>query len=196
MELIIVRHGETQENVKQISQGHQPGKLTNQGRRQARRVGQRLKNKKIDFIYSSDLKRTKDTLQEILKFHDSPVIYTQLLRERGKGIFEGRPTAEYAEAREKSGQSKLEFRAPGGENYYDLLLRIKKFWKMIKKNHKADETVLICSHGMTISTLFTFLCGDFEKELFDHRFFNTSVTIIDVGKKSTVKLYNCIKHLQ
>jgi broad specificity phosphatase PhoE len=50
---------------------------------QTQKVAKRLKNEKIDFIYSSDLKRASDTAKEIAKYHPHISIkLTQELRER------------------------------------------------------------------------------------------------------------------
>jgi len=55
--LIFVRHGETEENKAKIVQGQKHGKLSEEGLEQAKKVAERLKDEKIDFIYSSDLDR-------------------------------------------------------------------------------------------------------------------------------------------
>ena len=67
MKLIIARHGETEENKKGILQGHLPGKLTELGIEQSKKLALRLKNEKIDAIYSSDLARASNTAKEIIK---------------------------------------------------------------------------------------------------------------------------------
>ncbi len=51
MRLILVRHAQTEENVRGVYQGHTHGVLTKLGREQARKLGQRLKSEKIDTIY-------------------------------------------------------------------------------------------------------------------------------------------------
>ena len=65
MKLIITRHGETEENKAGIIQGHLPGHLSEAGIEQAKKVAFRLKDEKINFIYSSDLDRAADTAKEI-----------------------------------------------------------------------------------------------------------------------------------
>lgn len=83
MRLIITRHGETEENTAGIIQGHLPGKLSDRGIAQAKKVALRLKNEKIDAIYSSDLARTSDTAKEIAKFHPTiPIEFVKELREK------------------------------------------------------------------------------------------------------------------
>ena len=42
MTLYIVRHGQTEENLERILQGHLPGRLTQEGRMQVKRTAERL----------------------------------------------------------------------------------------------------------------------------------------------------------
>ena len=48
MRLIVTRHGETVDNINGIIQGHTQGKLTENGKEQAKKLGERLKNEKIE----------------------------------------------------------------------------------------------------------------------------------------------------
>ncbi len=82
MKLILTRHGETIENKEGSLQGHLPGRLSETGKEQARKLALRLKDEKIDAIYSSDLVRTVDTAREIAKHHNSiPLHFVPKLRE-------------------------------------------------------------------------------------------------------------------
>ena len=77
MRLIMVRHGETEENRDSITQGQTPGHLTKLGKSQAKKLGERLASDNFDIIYCSDLLRCKDTCAEISKHHPSvPVVYS------------------------------------------------------------------------------------------------------------------------
>ena len=59
--LLLVRHGETVDNVRQIMQGQTQGELTPNGIEQARALAAELKDTPIDVFVSSDLKRAFDT---------------------------------------------------------------------------------------------------------------------------------------
>ena len=61
----LVRHGQTIENLKRVSQGHNPGMLSELGWEQARLVGNRLKYEKFNFVTVSDLQRARDTWEAI-----------------------------------------------------------------------------------------------------------------------------------
>lgn len=89
IELYLVRHGETEENVAQILQGHLPGHLTALGRQQAIQLAERLNKEHITFdaLLCSDLQRTIDTATIIKNHLNQNVTITPcpLLRERDWG---------------------------------------------------------------------------------------------------------------
>ena len=70
MKIILVRHGETEENKQKISQGWMNSQLSEIGLNQARKVAEFLKDEEIDFCYSSDLDRASKTAEEILEFQN------------------------------------------------------------------------------------------------------------------------------
>ena len=91
MRLILVCHGETEENKAGILQGWLPGKLTSLGIKQAQQLAKRLKWLRINVTYSSDLARCVDTAKEILKFHPKTELFLdKRIRERNLGEFQGR----------------------------------------------------------------------------------------------------------
>lgn len=88
--LILVRHGETVDNVNQIMQGQTQGQLTAQGLLQAHRLAESLRSEPIDVFVSSDLKRSVDTCRVVAEAHGKGIVTTPLLRERDWGSFTGR----------------------------------------------------------------------------------------------------------
>ena len=88
--ILLVRHGETVDNARQIMQGQTPGELNERGREQARQVAERLAAEPVDVIIASDLRRAIQTAEIIAAPHGLPVVTTPLLRERDWGGFTGR----------------------------------------------------------------------------------------------------------
>ena len=80
--LYLVRHGETVDNANQIMQGQTQGELNENGLRQARELGEQWKNREIDVVIASDLRRSVDTAAIIAAPHGLEVVMTPLLRER------------------------------------------------------------------------------------------------------------------
>jgi probable phosphoglycerate mutase len=88
--IILVRHGETVDNARQIMQGQMQGELNEKGREQARQVAERLANEPLDAVVASDLHRAVQTAEIIAAPHVLTVQTTPLLRERDWGGFTGR----------------------------------------------------------------------------------------------------------
>lgn len=88
--LYLARHGETVDNARQVMQGQTPGQLNDEGRRQARELGERLAGEHFDAVVASDLRRAVETAEILAAFHGLPVATTPLLRERDWGDFTGR----------------------------------------------------------------------------------------------------------
>lgn len=88
--ILLVRHGETVDNARQIMQGQTQGELNERGREQARQVAERLAKEHVDAVIASDLRRAIQTAEIIATPHSLPVVSTPLLRERDWGGFTGR----------------------------------------------------------------------------------------------------------
>ena len=88
--ILLIRHGETVDNARQIMQGQTQGELNEEGRAQARQVAERLTAEQIDAVVASDLRRAIQTAEIIAAPHGLSVQTTELLRERDWGSFTGR----------------------------------------------------------------------------------------------------------
>lgn len=197
MKLILVRHGETIENKKKRVCGHNPGRLSSLGKQQVKKLGKRLKNEKIDVIYISDLKRTRDTAKEIIKFHKgTKIIFEPNLREVARGIYEGKPYELIERVRLKTKKSVLSFRPKGGESISDTKKRVRNFVKKVFKENK-NKTVLFVTHGGPIMHVILHLLKKSDRHYKKYVTKNASVTILDVkeNKKHKLELLNCTKHL-
>lgn len=135
--LLLVRHGETVDNARQILQGQLQGELNERGREQAHDVSMRLRDRHIDAFVSSDLKRSMDTCRIIAEPHGADIVTTPLLRERDWGSFtncfipdlKGKPWPDDVETLE---QTKL---------------RAQKFLDYIRESY-PDQCVLAVGHGI------------------------------------------------
>jgi len=197
MKLIIIRHGETIENQKGILQGHLPSKLSEAGIEQAKKVALRMKNEKIDFIYSSDLARAKDTAEEIAKFHTNvPLKFVKELRERNLGEFEGKTRAEAGLVGENAA---IRFAKPKyGESTEQLFNRAKDFVFKILKEHPNDTVLFVCHNGIK-KALVCAITGKETKDITSiEGFKNTAVSIFEINpnKKYVIHTFNCAKHME
>ena len=96
MNLVIIRHGETEEGRKGVILGSLPGTLSAKGKKEAVRVAEFLKKRKEipEIIMVSDLERAKKTAEIIGEKLKIPIILKRILRERGAGAAEGKTEKE------------------------------------------------------------------------------------------------------
>ena len=133
----LVRHGQTEENLKRIFQGHLPGVLTAEGRAQAEELGKKFENIYLDAIISSDLQRVVDTVSLAMGEKELPWEKTELLREIDWGSWTGLYV------------SSVDTSCPPAdvETKEQLYIRAGKFLEYLKA-HYADKHVLVVAHGL------------------------------------------------
>jgi probable phosphoglycerate mutase len=155
MNLIIIRHGQTIENVQGLIQGHTRGTLTDLGKQQSKETALLLKDESLDAIYSSDLERCKDTTKYLIKYHQEiPTHYTSALREINVGKFDKLPV-KVPGFIEKTGAwiiSYFHLKVPGVESLKNLRLRITSFLNEVYRQY-PNGNVLIVTHGVTMRTI-------------------------------------------
>lgn len=142
MRLLITRHGQTDWNVADKTQGRTDTELNETGIEQAKAVREKLMNYDIDVILSSPLKRAKKTAEIIADKRNIPIFYDEDIIERSYGEYEGKkvPHEDFARIN-KTGEM-------GAESNDEFLVRIKRFFKKIEKEYK-DKTVLVVTHKGT-----------------------------------------------
>lgn len=196
MKLILVRHGETKENAELIMQGQEYGTLSEKGKKQAEKVAERLKDFDLDYIFSSDLERTRDTAKEIAKYHNTPIKFVEEIRERDAGIFNGKPVEKFVEEREAKELDAHEFKPQGGEDYQEVKERTAKFLEELIEGYQG-ETVLLVSHGTAMKIMTTYLLNKDLSETSELSQDNTAVNIFEFdGEEVKNYLLNDIEHLE
>jgi probable phosphoglycerate mutase len=135
--LYLVRHGETVDNARQIMQGQSQGELNENGIRQAQECSEAWKDRHLDAVIASDLKRSVDTARIIAEPHRLEVMTTSLLRERDWGSFTGRFIPEL----------KGEVWPDDIETLENLLSRVGEFIAFVKQTYPGKK-VLAVGHGI------------------------------------------------
>lgn len=197
MKLYLVRHGQTKENKLGIVMGQRPGGLSDLGKKQIKKLARRLKDEKIDYIFTSDLKRAVGTAKEIAKFHPRvKLVKAKGLRERHHGIYQGKQVKFWIEAKEKSGKEWHEFKPRGGESSVEVQRRVIKFYKKVVAKYPRGS-VLFVAHGNALTELLLFLLGKSQDRYLDYHPDNAALSILEVGRsrKPKVFLLNSTRHL-
>ena len=139
VEFWVVRHGETEDNKKRIIAGHNAGRLSALGVSQAQALGVRLRDTGFDAVFCSDLVRTRQTAEEILRTLPAglPVFFDARLREKGGGSIEGRPLGTAEKMAKAAKVNAREFRPAGGESWRDVAARSESFVREVVASSAA-----------------------------------------------------------
>lgn len=166
MDLLLVRHGESEGNKQKFVQGWRDTPLTPLGRKQARLVARKMRQYlPLDVIYASPLQRAWDTAAAIAKVAEMSPIVTPELREMHFGEVEGLTheqwQARYPELLTRwANPDDLDFGWPGGESRRQFAARVTTAIAAITTQHPSSPRILIVCHGGVISTyLSTILHG-------------------------------------
>lgn len=152
LKVILVRHGESTANAEQRYVGQKDCPLTELGKMQAQRLALRLKKENLSVIYSSDLKRAKETAHIIAgKAGIERIIEEPLLREISFGEWEGLTYDEIGNKWEKLRNAwisdPLNISPPGGETLIQLQKRSVEAFLKITKKYDSGTLALVCHAG-------------------------------------------------
>ena len=162
--IYLLRHGETEYGKEKIYLGHTDCELSKEGFEQAKYLGEIFSTNGIiiDSIFSSDLKRCKNTIK--LAFPERDVIYFPELREINMGKWDGLTFNEvknkYAEDYKNRIKNIARFKPPNGESFSECQKRASSTLNYIINSTKGN--IAICSHAGFIRTL---LCSLLNKDL-------------------------------
>jgi 2,3-bisphosphoglycerate-dependent phosphoglycerate mutase len=160
--LVLVRHGQSEWNLKNLFTGWKDVDLTEQGVAEARAAGRKLKAQglRFDVAYTSALKRANRTLDLILEEmgQSVPIVHDQALNERDYGDLVG---MNKDDARAKWGEEQVliwrrsyDVPPPGGESLKDTVARaLPYFVQEILPRVLRGERTLISAHGNSLRAL-------------------------------------------
>lgn len=188
MKLILVRHGQSEHNIRGIMQGHIASKLTKQGRKQAQNVADLLKSETIDEIYASDLGRVIETANIINRYHKKEIRFVPILRERAMGKFEGQPAEALEKAVKESGEPYHIFRPAGGESCLDTRDKMINFLNELIAKH-THQTILLITSGGNILELLLYLLKQPRENYQKYNPPNCGVSILECDKNGICKLF-------
>ena len=173
--ILLVRHGETIDNARQIMQGQTHGELNEQGREQARQVARRMASESIDVVVSSDLRRAVQTAEIIAEPHGLSVVTTPLLRERDWGSFTGRFIPDL----------QGEVWPDDIESESDLLIRARSFILYITATYPGRRVVAV-GHGIINKAVLAVYAGCTMREV--QRMMNAEVRCLTMTAERTAAM--------
>jgi 2,3-bisphosphoglycerate-dependent phosphoglycerate mutase len=152
--LVLVRHGQSLWNLENRFTGWVDVPLTDQGRAEATRCGEKLASMSFDVAYTSGLSRAQTTLQLILEAMKAttPVIKDMALNERHYGDLSGLNKddmrAKYGEEQVHIWRRSYDVAPPAGESLKDTRARTLPFFeRCIMGDVRQGKNVLVVAHG-------------------------------------------------
>ncbi|PIT68347.1 2,3-bisphosphoglycerate-dependent phosphoglycerate mutase [Bartonella tribocorum] len=173
--LVLIRHGQSEWNLKNLFTGWKDPDLTEKGHGEAIAAGKKLKETglKFDIVYTSALQRAQKTAQHILEQmgqSDLEMIKSSALNERNYGDLSG---LNKDEVRQQWGEEQVQMwrrsytiAPPNGESLRDTGARIWPYYLYhIQPHILRSQTVLIAAHGNSLRALIMALEGLNSEEI-------------------------------
>ena len=200
-ELYIIRHGETDLNKQGIIQGRGiDSDLNDTGRAQAAGFYEMYKDIPFEKVYTSELKRTQQTVQ---RFIDAGIPWEKQagLDELAWGEWEGKQTSELAigafkDITEKWQAGDYDAHFQGGESPNDVAIRLKETMELIK-SRTGEKLILICMHGRALRLLMCLLTNKPLSDMYDFPHQNTGLYKLQLsGDQFTIFETNNTNHIK
>ncbi len=195
--LILVRHGESEWNLKNLFTGWKNPDLTEKGIGEARATGQRLKAAGIEptVFFTSALRRAQHSLDLILEelgIVNLVITRNQALNERDYGDLSG---LNKDDARQKWGEEQVliwrrsyDVPPPGGESLKDTAARTLPYYdKHILPAVEAGETVLVAAHGNSLRSIVMSIEKLTPEEILKRELATGEPVIYRIGKSGKLK---------
>lgn len=194
--LVLVRHGQSEWNLKNLFTGWKDPDLSEKGLEEAISAGEKLKaaGLKFDIAFTSALQRAQHTCQHILDEMGQPKLETiknQALNERDYGDLSG---LNKDDARKKWGEEQVhiwrrsyDVPPPGGESLRDTGARVWPYYlHNIQPHVLREETVLVAAHGNSLRALIMALEGLSGEEIVKRELATGVPMIYELNADSTI----------
>lgn len=172
--IYIVRHGQTDYNLKGVVQGSGiDAPLNETGRKQAEAFFAKNRHLPLNKVYYSGLIRTKQSIQPFLDL-GIPSQCMPDLNEICWGRYEGIPMDEngqnyYQDMLNRWRRGQLDYSIEGGESPVDVAIRLQRVIDFVAQT--SDEQILVCMHGRAIRIMMCLLLNQplHEMDNFKHQ---------------------------
>lgn len=192
--LVLVRHGQSEWNAKGLWTGFTDIPLSEEGHKEAKEAANQIKNIQFDVAYTSDLKRAKQTLHDILAELSQENVLTHqdpALKERDYGIYTGKNKWEIKKdlGEEKFLQIRRSWDHPiaQGESLKEVYARVIPYYKEhIARDLEEGKNVLVSAHGNSLRALIKYLENISDNDIPKLEMATGKVYIYQVSKKGEI----------
>jgi 2,3-bisphosphoglycerate-dependent phosphoglycerate mutase len=185
MQILFIRHGESEADILNVHEGRADFPLTELGRKQVRLMANKVKSSyPPDYIWASTLKRAHETASVLAETVGCPVQFEDELMEHNNGILAG---LSFDEAKKYKLPHELDMheRVENGESEIEFRMRIEVAFSRIIASSTSDR-IAIVAHGGVINCL---LRSFFEMPIKrDYYFLNgdTAIHLVEISDRGRV----------
>ena len=160
MKIYLIRHGETDRNKVKCLQGRTDIELNEYGRELAYKTAEGLKEVDFNIIFTSPLKRARETAEIIRRGRNVPVIIEERIQEISFGEYEGLcygkenysiPDKDFMNFFDQPERYAVPV---AGESFEEVIARTGEFLKeLADKREYQDKTILLSTHGCALKAI-------------------------------------------
>lgn len=200
--IFLVRHGQTDHNKNKIFQGWTDVSLNQKGKEQAKKLRDYFRHKKIDAVFTSDLKRATQTAKEISEELQLKPKKRTNLREQHLGKIEGeswenlnqKPNNMWEKIlRAWNDEKYSDWKGHGGESVDEMYKRVKDLFQELHEKY-PEKTVVLVTHGGVMQRIFELFKLKTYKEYISFK--NTSITVLEKDDNGGYQVIKLNKHLK
>jgi broad specificity phosphatase PhoE len=200
MQVILVRHGQTDWNKEGIFRGRIDAKLNADGIREAQVIGEKLRGTDPDAVCSSPLSRAMDTARCIASYRGKTVKTLEEFVDMDFGLWQGLSRAQvkerYPKLFEKWVNAPERVRIPGAETLEGVRKRVLKGLDALLEEYDGG-TVVIVSHGLVNKVLLCAVLGLGESHFWKIKQDNGAINLFTYSRGGTkLVLMNDTTHLK
>ncbi|MEK4706905.1 histidine phosphatase family protein [Bacillus sp. FSL R10-2780] len=193
MQILLIRHGESEADILNVHEGRADFELTEKGRQQVQRLVQKVKaDFSPDFIWASTLKRARETAETLAEAIQCPIQLEEELMEFNNGVQAG---LSFEEAKKYPEPKFLHDRFENGESFIEFRMRIEGIFSKIVTENTYDRIAIVAHGGVINSILRAFFQMPISMDYY-FKMGDTGISLIELtDKQKTVHFINDTNHL-
>ncbi|MDM5462200.1 histidine phosphatase family protein [Bacillus cereus] len=193
MQILLIRHGESEADILNVHEGRADFELTEKGRQQVQRLVQKVKaDFPPDFIWASTLKRARETAETLVEAIQCPIQLEEELMEFNNGVQAG---LSFEEAKKYPEPKFLHDRFENGESFIEFRMRIEGIFSKIVTENTYDRIAIVAHGGVINSILRAFFQMPISMDYY-FKMGDTGISLIELtDKQKTVHFINDTNHL-
>jgi 2,3-bisphosphoglycerate-dependent phosphoglycerate mutase len=193
--LVLVRHGQSEWNALGLWTGQEDVALTEQGKQEARKAAEHLRDIELHKAYSSTLSRAQQTLREIkeaLQHTELETTHHEALNERHYGDYQAKNKWEIKDQIGEEEFTKLrrtwDHPVPHGETLKDVHARVLPYYEeRILQDLKDGKNVIVAAHGNSLRALMKHLDDIADDKVHELEIGTGEVVVYEINEDGSVK---------